>query len=241
MRLYTLRSRGSRELKTFLEIRLISSRIDQKLKNKGRIHGFLKGKISPRIVADWCSRGGGLMASRGRFRGHRSWLQFRDELLVCWLQFCFNRSFKRSHDHAWSWSRSSSDRASIVVVSLAFFSWNHALRSWHWIHDERATIAAQSRRDRGLIGPRSWSSSANRLNRLIELQVSERSRSRDRVGCDREERPPPAVRSVRIAMKISTVWWSHIRWILAKTAMKIGRSSWRHVAIDKLSDRGHLR
>ena len=46
MRLYTLGSRGSRELKTFLEIRLISSRIDQKLKNKGRIHDFLKGKLA---------------------------------------------------------------------------------------------------------------------------------------------------------------------------------------------------
>ena len=37
MRLYTLGSRGSPELKTFLEIRLISSRIDEKLKNKGKI------------------------------------------------------------------------------------------------------------------------------------------------------------------------------------------------------------
>ena len=42
MRLDTLGSRGSRELKTFLEIRLISSRIDQKLKNKREIHRFLK-------------------------------------------------------------------------------------------------------------------------------------------------------------------------------------------------------
>ena len=42
LRLYTLGSRGSRELKTFLEIRLISSRIDQKLVFKGRIHSFLK-------------------------------------------------------------------------------------------------------------------------------------------------------------------------------------------------------
>ena len=46
MRLYTLGSRGSRELKTFLETCLISSRVDQKLKNKGRIHGFLKGKLA---------------------------------------------------------------------------------------------------------------------------------------------------------------------------------------------------
>ena len=42
MRLYTFGSRGSRELKTFLEIRLISSRIDQKLKNKREIHQFMK-------------------------------------------------------------------------------------------------------------------------------------------------------------------------------------------------------
>ena len=34
------------ELEVFLEIRLILSRIDQKLKNKGRIHGFLKGKLA---------------------------------------------------------------------------------------------------------------------------------------------------------------------------------------------------
>ena len=46
MRLYTLGSKGSRELMTFIEICLISSRIDQKLKNKGRIHGFLKGKLA---------------------------------------------------------------------------------------------------------------------------------------------------------------------------------------------------
>ena len=46
MRLYTLGSRGSGEVKTFLEICLISSEIDQKLKNKGRIHGFLKRKLA---------------------------------------------------------------------------------------------------------------------------------------------------------------------------------------------------
>ena len=35
------------ELEIFLEIRLIPSQIDQKLKNKGRIHGFFKGKLGP--------------------------------------------------------------------------------------------------------------------------------------------------------------------------------------------------
>ena len=48
MRLYTLGSRGSRELKTFLEIHLISSRIDQKLKNNEELHRFLKRKLAPR-------------------------------------------------------------------------------------------------------------------------------------------------------------------------------------------------
>ena len=60
LRLYTLGSRGSRELKTFLETRLISSRVDQKLKNKEReIHAFKEG--------NWA-----------RNRGHwkRSWALF---------------------------------------------------------------------------------------------------------------------------------------------------------------------
>ena len=51
LRVYTLGSRGSRELMTFLEIHLISSRIDQKLKNKGRITSVLKVKISPKSWA----------------------------------------------------------------------------------------------------------------------------------------------------------------------------------------------
>ena len=45
LRLYTLGSRGSRELKTFLETRLISSRVDQKFMNKG-VHEFLKEKLA---------------------------------------------------------------------------------------------------------------------------------------------------------------------------------------------------
>ena len=49
--LYTLGSRGSRELKTFLETRLISSRVDQKLKNKEGIHGFLKREIGLKLWA----------------------------------------------------------------------------------------------------------------------------------------------------------------------------------------------
>ena len=47
MRLYTLGSRGSLELKTFLETRLISSRVDQKLKNKEGKYMLLKREIGP--------------------------------------------------------------------------------------------------------------------------------------------------------------------------------------------------
>ena len=46
LRLYTVGSRGSRELMSFLEIHLISSRIDQKFKNRGEMHGFLKGELA---------------------------------------------------------------------------------------------------------------------------------------------------------------------------------------------------
>ena len=51
MRLYTLGSRGSREPKTFLETRLISSRVDQKFRTKKGSISVLKRKIGPTIVA----------------------------------------------------------------------------------------------------------------------------------------------------------------------------------------------
>ena len=51
LRLYTLGSRGSRELKTFLETRLISSRVDQKLKNKREKYMLLKREIGPILRA----------------------------------------------------------------------------------------------------------------------------------------------------------------------------------------------
>ena len=51
LRLYTLGSRGSRELKTFLETRLISSRVDQKFKNKEGVHEFLKEKLARKTWA----------------------------------------------------------------------------------------------------------------------------------------------------------------------------------------------
>ena len=52
MRLYTLGNRGSRELKTFLETRLISSRVDQKLRTKKGEYMLFIEKFGPKMVAD---------------------------------------------------------------------------------------------------------------------------------------------------------------------------------------------
>ena len=55
------------ELEIFLETRLISSRVDQKLKNKEReIHAFKEGNW-PEIVGDRCGHGRGIKASWERF------------------------------------------------------------------------------------------------------------------------------------------------------------------------------
>ena len=68
MRLYTLGSRGSRELKTFLETHLISSRVDQKLKNKGRKLGPIFRPIEAVVGAKSRRRGGGFTWRRHCFR-----------------------------------------------------------------------------------------------------------------------------------------------------------------------------
>ena len=78
LRLYTLGSRGSRELKTFLETRLIFSRVDQKLKNKEGKYMLLKREIGPSswvigaVVAAICKgRGSGSLGRRRSSRiGH---------------------------------------------------------------------------------------------------------------------------------------------------------------------------
>ena len=87
MRLYTLGSRGSRELKTFLETRLISSRVDQKLRSKKGSTSVLKRKIGPKIVAIGAvveavckGRGSG---SLGRHRSSR----IRHELATIFASF----------------------------------------------------------------------------------------------------------------------------------------------------------
>ena len=79
MRLYTLGSRGSRELKTFLEIHLISSRIDQKLKNNEELHGFLKGKLAQKSWAVDAFMGADLRRRGSGFHWAVLWHQIRAE------------------------------------------------------------------------------------------------------------------------------------------------------------------
>ena len=64
MRSITLGRRGSRELKTFLEIRLISSGINQKLRKNKELHGFLKGKLGP-IFRPFDAIVGAVLVGRG--------------------------------------------------------------------------------------------------------------------------------------------------------------------------------
>ena len=73
------------ELEIFLEIFLIPSQIDQKLKNKEGKYMLLKREIGLKIVGHWNGRGGDLQGSWERFFGARSYL--RD-----WLRI--------SHDYA---------------------------------------------------------------------------------------------------------------------------------------------
>ena len=61
------------ELEIFLEIRFIPSRMDQKLKNKERVHGFLKREIGPNswvieavVGAVFRGRGGDSLGLRSR-------------------------------------------------------------------------------------------------------------------------------------------------------------------------------
>ena len=114
MRLYTLGSRGSRDLKTFLETRLISSQVDQKLKNKGRNTLVLKRKICPIswvigavVEAVFLGRGSDSLGRRRSFGiGHEL------ALILPRFLLCHSRDFH--HDRP----RSRHDRVSIVLQIL---------------------------------------------------------------------------------------------------------------------------
>ena len=133
LRLYTLGSRGSRELKTFLETRLISSRVDQKLKNKRGEYMLLKREIDPKIVANLSGRGRRLSASWERLHLAKTRLQFRadfDRISRSKSLQCLPRS---DHDRAAIGPRSCVDRdpgaPSIIVGSSGIDSAAECVRS----------------------------------------------------------------------------------------------------------------
>ena len=146
MRLYTLGIRGSRELKTFLETRLISSRVDQKLKNKEGKYMLLKREIGPEswaieaIVEALCKGHGSGSLGRDRSFG------IGYELATIFLQ----SSLKGGQDFRHDRPRSGHDRASIMlqILQQLLFA-DRGLIPRRMVCD-RGSIAARSDRDRGV-------------------------------------------------------------------------------------------
>ena len=176
LRLYTLGSRGSRELKTFLETRLISSRVDQKLKNKEGVHEFFKGEIGPEsraveaVVGAIFKRRGG--ASLGMSRG------FNFAAILTKFSGEFGSSF---HDFSTTIGpRSGVDRdpgaPSIIVGSSGVDS---------------TAACVRARLDRAAITARSRGSSTSSLHRPMAILLDERSRfinpMRDRDHLDEDQ------------------------------------------------------
>ena len=109
-----LMKRGIQWTRDLPRNRLISSRVDQKLRTKKGEYMLFKEKFGLKMVADWRDRWGDLMAPRGRFLAHGSWLQFRDESASIWP--LNNMHF--SHDRATIGPWSGLDRATIVSLVL---------------------------------------------------------------------------------------------------------------------------
>ena len=140
MRLYTLGSRRSRELKTFLETRLISSRVDQKLSFKGRIHGILMREIGPIFRAMETVVGAIFSVVEAVSLGE----DVASGLALTQPQFRFNFCFKMAMIFATIKPRSDRDRATIVVLVLR---WSPCRST----RDECPTIPRQNLLDRGSI------------------------------------------------------------------------------------------
>ena len=161
LRLYTLGSRGSRELKTFLETRLIYSRIDQKLKNKRGNTWVFKEEIGPKlwmmeaiVEAVCCRRGGDSFSLSRGFNSAMNRLMFSFNFASDLLRF--RRDFR--HDRATIRSRSGVNcgvRASPIARQS--------------MGDQSAPIPRHLRLDRGSIEPRSRSSSTHPQGRPMKI------------------------------------------------------------------------
>ena len=119
-------------------------------------------------MGDGGDLGGVLIASRGRFCGHRSWLQFRDEPVGIWLQFCF----QVAAISATIGPRSRHNRAAIGPRSWSAPFVDRLLIDWIRLPNKRSAFAARSRLDWTAIE----SSSTCCLRRPMMLPLDERSR-----------------------------------------------------------------
>ena len=199
MPLYTLGSKGSRELKTFLKIPLISSRIDQKLGFKERIHRFLKEKLAQRSWAIDAVVGADL---RRRECGFHWWChgsRICSELALIPLQSEPRWHRDRAMNVHWSWCWCSNDRCPIQWEGLIA-----------WFCAEGAAIAVDRGHDRTTIRSRSchnWTKIASRSDH-------------DRVAIGSCFRRP---------MKIATWWRSDVpeKSTRRQGEMKIGAIRWR--------------
>ena len=120
---------------------------------------------------DGGDRGGVLMASRWRFLGRGSWLQFRKKS----ASISPPNIMHFSRDRAMIGPRLGHNRATIGPRSWSWSFFDRRPLDWLRFHHVNSPIAAQSRRDRGSIGPRSWSSSTKPLSHPMKRQENGRS------------------------------------------------------------------
>ena len=187
------------------------------------IHAFKEGKLGPTIMAigavmESVCKGCG-SSSSGRRRsfgiGHE------------WASISAMISAFLGHASRWDRPRSWPDRASIGRRSRCRSSRQHLRQSWSWFRLERSMIATRSRRDRGAIEPRSWSSSTLRLHRPMDLRLMD--------DLDFPIKPwPQWIKAVRW---ISRLRWVHVASILVHlrdeilvVRLRCGASLPRHVS-----------
>ena len=198
LRRYTLGSRGSRELKTFIETRLISLRVDQKLKNKEGKYMLLKREIGPKSWAIEAVVGTVLQG-----RGSNSLWRIRSSHIGREFRFEFSpNSHHFSHDRATIEPRSGHDRTTIRPRSWSWPSVDRRRIEWRRFHHVNSPIAARSHRDRGSIGPRSWSSSMICVRRRIEIRCSRYHNEEGQISLHRGRRMQIGSRSTRCSHSV---------------------------------------
>ena len=151
------------------------------------------------------------MQSWGQFAGVVGAVSIEDvvvpDLAMNWPWFRFNRSHDRATIRPWS----DHDRATIGRRSWCWCSIDRRLMKWEgsivWFRAE----GGWSLLDRGAIAVRS------RFDRTAIVEFFHEPSK----PSDREESPPPAVRSMKIAIAMRSVWWrSRSSWQIAMSSIR---------------------